>query len=58
MEERPAEVVPTDPAVIYDQDGVDVSLIRWTLSLTPAERLQVLQGAVNSVLRMRDAARG
>jgi hypothetical protein len=57
-DEHPREIVPTDPAVIYDEDGVDMSLIRWTLSLTPAERLQVLQGAVNSVLRMRDAARG
>lgn len=24
-------------------DGVDVSLVRWMLSLTPAERLAVLQ---------------
>ena len=30
-------------------DGVDVTLIRWTLSLTPLERLAVLQGFVDSV---------
>ena len=27
----------------YGSDGVDLSLIRWMLSLTPAERLAVLQ---------------
>ena len=26
----------------YDEDGVDVSLIRWMLSLTPLERLRTL----------------
>jgi hypothetical protein len=34
--------------------GVDLSLIRWMLSLTPAERLQVLQQSVQSLLRLRD----
>jgi hypothetical protein len=27
----------------YSQDGVDLSLVRWMLSLTPAERLQVVE---------------
>ena len=27
----------------YDSDGEDVTLIRWTLSMTPAERLETLQ---------------
>ena len=35
-------------------DGIDVSLIHWMLSLTPAERLRTLQQHVNSVLRLRD----
>jgi hypothetical protein len=30
-------------------EGVDLSLIRWMLSLTPRQRLDVLQGFVNSV---------
>ncbi len=34
-------------------DGVDVSLIRWMLSLSPAERLQVLQSHVDAVTRLR-----
>jgi hypothetical protein len=37
----------------YGDDGVDVTLIRWMLSMTPAERLQVLQSHVRSVLELR-----
>lgn len=36
-----------------EDDGIDVSLIRWTLSLTPTERLAVLQGFVDSVHAVR-----
>jgi hypothetical protein len=41
----------------YSADGVDLTLIRWTLSLTPPQRLQVLQRFVNSVeeIRVRNA---
>ena len=39
----------------YSEDGVDLTLIRWMLSLTPAERLQVLQRNVWSILRLRAA---
>ena len=35
-------------------DGVDLTLIRWMLSLTPMERLQTLQNNVHSILRLRD----
>jgi hypothetical protein len=37
-------------------DGVDLTLIHWMLSLSPAERLDVLQRFVDSVeaLRRRD----
>ena len=37
----------------YSEDGVDLTLIRWMLSLTPAERLDVLQQHLRSVLRLR-----
>lgn len=37
----------------YSEDGVDLTLIRWMLTLTPAQRLQVLQNNANSVLRLR-----
>jgi hypothetical protein len=36
-----------------DDDGVDVSLIRWMLSLTPSERLLVLQDHVRATLALR-----
>ena len=36
--------------------GVDLSLIRWMLSLTPTERLAALQGFVDSALSLRDDA--
>jgi len=36
----------------YSEDGVDLTLIRWMLSLTPSERLQVLQQNVQSLTRL------
>ena len=41
-----AESLP--PAPEYSEDGVDLTLIRWMLSLTPAERLRFL------IKRLRD----
>jgi hypothetical protein len=38
----------------YTEDGVDLTLIRWMLSLTPAERLNVLRDFLNAVLRIRE----
>ena len=37
----------------YESDGVDVSLIRWMLSLTPAERLDALQECGDFVTEVR-----
>ena len=37
----------------YSEDGVDLTLIRWMLSLTPAERLEVLQGFADSLAEIR-----
>ena len=36
-------------------DEVDITLIRWMLSLTPAQRLRVLQRNAASLLRLRRA---
>ena len=41
------------PSPEYGEDGVDVTLIRWMLSLTPAERLQVLQVHLDDILAIR-----
>jgi len=37
----------------YNEDGVDLTLIRWMLSLTPAERLAFLQRQMNALARVR-----
>jgi hypothetical protein len=34
-------------------DGVDVSLIRWSLSLTPRERIEYLQGLIDFFAEVR-----
>jgi hypothetical protein len=39
------DMAPLDPTrPDDDDDGVDVTLIRWMLSLSPEDRLAVLQG--------------
>ena len=49
MESEPEGHIET-----HSQDGVDLTLIRWMLSLTPAERLDVLQRHVSSILSIRE----
>lgn len=54
----PGEDKKLTPAIpqsdrVYSEDGVDLTLIRWMLSLTPAERLDVLQQHLRSILRLR-----
>ncbi len=41
------------PELARSEDGVDLTLIRWMLSLTPAQRLRALQSHVRSILRLR-----
>ena len=38
---------------IFSEDGVDLTLIRWMLSLTPTERLEALQDVIWSITRLR-----
>lgn len=35
-------------------DGVDVTLIRWMLSLSPEQRLDVLQSFLDSIVELTD----
>jgi len=35
-------------------DGVDLTLIQWTLSLTPLERLELLQDWVDGLAELRN----
>lgn len=41
------------PEPDYSEEGVDLSLIRWMLSLTPSERLDLVEGHVNDILAIR-----
>jgi hypothetical protein len=42
----------------YSEDGVDLTLIRATLSLTPAERLEMLQSNMDDILAIRELNAG
>jgi hypothetical protein len=46
------EAAPELPA--YSEDGVDLTLIRWMLSMTPEERLQAVQECANSIRQIRE----
>jgi hypothetical protein len=43
----------TEKQPAHSDDGVDLTLIRWMLSLTPAQRLEALQQYADSVLNIR-----
>ncbi len=38
----------------YSPEGVDRSLVRWMLSLTPLERLQWLEDRINGIVALRE----
>ena len=42
------------PLPEYSEDGVDLTVIRWMLSLTPLERLQFLEERINDILAIRE----
>jgi len=50
---HPANYESDEP--LYSDDGVDLTLIRWMLSLTPEQRLDVLRKNVHAVKRLREA---
>ncbi|WP_437322871.1 hypothetical protein [Sorangium sp. So ce381] len=49
--EPPAEERDDSP---YDKNGVDRSLVRWMLSLSPTERLAQVQGAIDLIMSVRE----
>jgi hypothetical protein len=49
-------VAPKPESAEPEDDGVDVTLIRWMLSLTPTQRLEVLQRHVDAVEAIRGAS--
>jgi hypothetical protein len=38
----------------YSPEGVDLTRIRWMLSLTPAERLNLAEQSANEILAIRE----
>jgi hypothetical protein len=46
-----------EPLPTHGPEGVDLTLIRRMLSLTPAERLALLQDTVNSLEILRNVRR-
>jgi len=48
------QIPPTD----YSEDGVDLTLIRWMLSLTPQERLQVADAYAADIVAIRELNAG
>ena len=44
----------SNPSQEYASSGVDRSLIRWMLSLSPMERLLVIQQQVNAIQEMKE----
>ena len=59
MKDRPSAgevagtVAPVADEPTHSPDGVDLTLIRWMLSLTPVRRLEALRATVRSILRLR-----
>ena len=39
----------------YSEDGVDLTLVRWMLSLPPEERLQAVEVQANEILELRES---
>jgi hypothetical protein len=50
--EAALEVEP--PPSDYDGSGVDLSLVRWSVSLTPLERLTSAEELINEILAIRE----
>ena len=61
---QPPQTTPKTPAPAPDPtlsgespDGVDLTLIAWTLSLTPLQRLELLQDWVDGLAELRHGRR-
>lgn len=48
-------LVEEDELPSFAEDGTDLTLIRWMLSLTPLQRLQALQDRIDAIEGIRQA---
>ena len=51
--QRTPDLEPDHGPPAESPDGVDLTLIQWTLSLTPLERLELLQDWVDGLAELR-----
>lgn len=60
MKQTPRPNHPDDqpPPTEYGEDGIDLTLIRWMLSLTPAQRLEALEQHMSDILAIRELNAG
>jgi hypothetical protein len=56
MDEHDSEASEVEEPLV-DDDGVDLTLVRYTLSLTPTERLKGLENYLNAMATVRPARR-
>jgi hypothetical protein len=55
VKRQTAKPQPPEPLPAFSEDGIDLTLIRWMLSLTPDERLRHLEEHAAFVQELRDA---
>lgn len=53
-----AELEESLMAGAFAEDGVDLTLIEWMLSLNPLERLEAAQDMVDTIWALREASAG
>lgn len=53
MKEKPPERKQTKEEQDGDNDGVDMTLVRWFATLTPLERLRALERHIAAVEKLR-----
>ena len=58
MADSDVEAVDRDTLPDYSEDGVDLSLIRWMLSLSPLEGLEFLEDRINGIQEIRERNAG
>jgi hypothetical protein len=49
-----AETAGEHPLTEYSEDGVDLTLIRWFLSLSPFERIEFLEDQIDDILTVQE----
>ena len=54
MENKRIEIINEGEEKSFSEDGIDLTLIRWMLSLSPDERLDVLQANIQNILDLQD----